>query len=309
MFDSKFITTAINRSTQNRVDRRLFLRAVGLTGLGAGAATLGGSATAFADEDTERRGQISDFAILNFALNLEYLEAEFYARAVTGFGLPDAITGGLGERGQVVGGSRVRFETPAIRNYAIEIAADEIDHVNFLRRTIGSQKVAEPAINLRDSFKAVGAAAGLGQTFDPFANERNFLLGAFIFEDVGVTAYKGAAPLINNKTYLEAAAGILAVEAYHSGNIRTSLVAMGLEIPSVKISDARDSLDGPDDLDQGVLRNGRTNIVPSDSSGLAFSRSAGQVLNIVYITPEAATQGGFFPEGVNGPINTSEDNA
>ena len=309
MFDSKFITTAINRSTQNRVDRRLFMRAVGLTGLGAGAAAIGGSSTAFADESA---GQISDFAILNFALNLEYLEAEFYARAVTGRGLPDAITGGLGDRGRVVGGSRVNFQTTAIRNYAIEIAADEIDHVNFLRKTLGSQKVAEPAIDLRDSFTAVATAAGLiqpGETFDPFANEQNFLLGAFIFEDVGVTGYKGAAPLITNKTYLEAAAGLLAVEAYHAANIRTSLNALGLQVPTVQISDARDSLDGPSDLDQGLLKSGFTNIVPTDGNGLAFSRTTGQVLNIVYITPEQATSGGFFPDGVNGPINQSDDNS
>jgi hypothetical protein len=144
--------------------------------------------------------------------------------------------------------------------------------------------------------------------FDPYANDENFLLGAFIFEDVGVTAYKGAAPLITNKTYLEAAAGILAAEAYHAGLVRTVLYSKGLATPALrdaagKISDARDSLDGASDVDQGITGDATTsNIVPLDADGIAYSRSPGDVLNIIYLTKDAASKGGFFPAGLNGSL-------
>jgi len=304
MFGKRTVVDMIERSAENDTDRRRFLKSAGLAGLGV----VGASAVTGMDRAVATNGGPSDAAILNFALNLEYLEAEFYLQAVYGEGLPDSLTTGLGDRGGVVGGRQVKFASPAVRQYAVEIAQDERDHVAFLRAALGGAKVSRPALDLKNSFTAAARAAGVigpGQTFDPFANENNFLLGAFIFEDVGVTAYKGAAPLINNKTYLEAAAGILAVEAYHAGIIRTNLFARDLGAIANKISAARDSLDGPTDLDQGILRDGKANLVPTDRNGIAFSRSAGQVLNIVYLTPDSVDEGGFFPDGVNGSINAS----
>ena len=129
-----------------------------------------------------------------------------------------------------------------------------------------------------------------------------------------MTAYHGAAPLLTNKTYLDAAAGILAVEAYHAGIIRTTLYSLGIQTPGAgiaatvgKISDARDSLDGSTDDDQGIVNaDGSANLVPTDpNTSIAFSRTTGQVLNIVYLTKAAATKGGFFPNGVNGLVNAS----
>lgn len=309
MFDRTFLTEAINRSTDNQLDRRRFLAAAGLTGVGVGAAALTGSTAAFAEEAAG--GAIDDAAILNFALNLEYLEAEFYLYAVRGFGLRPGQTTGRGDRGPVIGGSKVPFKTKAIKQYADEIAADEEDHVDFLRGALGGSRVSRPTIDLVDSFTAAARAAGLvgpRGRFNPFESETNFLLGAFIFEDVGVTAYKGAAPLLASKVFLEAAAGLLAVEAYHAANIRTVLFANGLASQAGAISDARDSLDGPEDKDQGIVRRGSANIVPTDGNGLAFSRTAGEVLNIVYLNPDRVTSGGFFPDGVNGVINTSDNN-
>ena len=98
---------------------------------------------------------------------------------------------------------------------------------------------------------------GATETFNPYANPNDFLLGAYLFEDVGVTAYKGAAPLLTSKVFLEAAAGILAAEAYHAGLVRTVLYARGvgtaaLLTASSRISDARDALDQGGDTDQGL---------------------------------------------------------
>ncbi|MBF4461441.1 MULTISPECIES: ferritin-like domain-containing protein [unclassified Rathayibacter] len=308
MFDTSFIRNAIVRSSETALDRRRFFEATGIAGLGIGAAAL--AAPSASAEEVAADGP-SDGSILNFALNLEYLEAEFYLRAVTGAGLSSGDINGVGSTGGVVGGKAVPFKTPWLKSFAAEVANDEKAHVKFLRSQLGGTAVARPAINLSASFTAAATAAGLiqaGQSFDPFLNEQNFLLGAFVFEDVGVTAYKGAAPFIQNKTYLEAAAGILAVEAYHAGTIRSALYAAGLDVQAGKLSDARDSLDGPSDDDQGIKVNGQANIQPTDANGIAFSRSPGQVLNVVYLNSKAVTSGGFFPQGVHGDITTSQAN-
>lgn len=309
MFGKKMVVDMITRSAENESDRRNFLRAAGITSLGVvGGAGILGSSSPMAEAQTNGP---SDVAVLNFALNLEYLEAEFYSRAFYGYGLDPSLTDGCGTRGGVIGGRQVSFSSRAIRDYAREIANDEIAHVKFLRAALGTARVARPQIDLKSSFTAAARAAGLigaGKTFDPYANENNFLLAAFIFEDVGVTAYKGAAPLISNKTFLEAAAGLLAVEAYHAAIVRTTLYSKDLTKEVRKISAARDSLDGSTDLDQGIRRNGRANLVPTDGNGLAYSRSAAQVLNIVYLTPEATDRGGFFPRSINGDIRMSGDN-
>ncbi len=313
---------------RRRAERRDFFKTAfgAVAAAGAGAAILSASVG-----EAEAQTAPSDADILNFALNLEYLEAQFYNYAVNGTGLPATMLTGTGTQGAVTGGRQVTFTDVSVAQYAREIAADEVAHVAFLRQQLGTVAVAQPALDIgvtpTSAFSNAARAAGLigaGAAFDVYANDDNFLLGAFIFEDVGVTAYKGAAPLITNKTYLEAAAGILSVEAYHAAIIRTTLYGRGVATPSLRtsadaISDARDRLDGttaaqiPDDAvtgksaddDQGISPTGSgatlaSNIVPLNANGLAYSRTPGQVLNIVYLTNVAATMGGFFPAGVNG---------
>jgi hypothetical protein len=175
--------------------------------------------------------------------------------------------------------------------------------VEFLRSALGSLAVAEPQIDLQTSFTTLARLAGIiGQndTLNPFTGGRNFLLGALIFEDVGVTAYHGAAPLLSNKGYLAAAAGILGVEAYHASEIRTLLYERALFQPVQLISNLRAQASGAND-DQGIVLDGVANIVPADQNAIAFSRTPAQVLNIVYLGG-AASNFGFFPNKLNGNI-------
>jgi hypothetical protein len=285
-------------------DRRRLLRNAGLGTAFLGTAFAAGSGLSLMRPARAwAASAATDLDILNFALNLEYLEAEFYLHAVNGTGLPSKDTSGVGIAGSVIGGGAVPFKTAAIEQYATGIANDEFAHVEFLRSALGNAAVARPEIDLYNSFNTAALAAGLiqpGQTFNPFADEQSFLLGAYIFEDVGVTAYNGAAPLIHSKTYLGAAASILAVEAYHAANIRTLLFQLGLAQQTVKISAVRAALSGAND-DQGVVMNGVANITPTNVNALAFSRTTAQVLNIVYLGGASGNYG-FFPRGLNGAI-------
>lgn len=308
------------RRVRKLAERRYFLRRTAGVGIGVvGGVVLGACNGGSGNDANAQTSGPTDVEILNFALNLEYLEAQFYHYAVFGTGLDAALLTGTGTQGAVLGGHAVAFNDPLVAQYAREIANDELAHVKFLRSALGAAAVAQPAIDVsatdpNGAFSTAARAAGLvaaGGVFDPYSSDENFLLGAFIFEDVGVTAYKGASPLIQSKVFLEAAAGILAVEAYHASLIRTTIYAKGLNTPSLRaasvaISDARDSLDNSIDDDQGVIGTADTsNIVPADANAIAFSRTYGDVLNIVYLNKEGVTQGGFFPKGVNGSLNMS----
>ena len=290
------------------MSRRQAMQSLGLLGVGATlSACVIPAMAAKPDIDVD---------VLNFALNLEYLEAEFYLQAAFGRGLSAADSGG----GPASTGGRKLTYTgqptdDAVKAYIEEIAIDEENHVKFLRQALGAFAVARPKIDIGGvggAFEAAAKAASNNALagFDPYANSLFFLHGAFIFEDVGVTAYKGAAPLITNPAYLEAAAGILAVEAYHAGEIRTLLysqkdvvAAAGLKVSQIvqAISNLRGSVGGG--KDQGILNmpdNGKANVVPTDDNSIAFSRSTTEVLAIVYLG--GMGKGGFFPNGLNGNI-------
>lgn len=314
----------ISRLYERRVaSRRRFLATASLAGAALGLDSIGkvarGAPPIYTDPNRHVAGV---YDILNFALNLEYLEAEYYLLASTGTGLAsDEITGtdstAPGREpnlkpatpGAVTGGAQVPFTSQLVAQVAAEIAADEHEHVLLLRSALGRRAVARPAINLSTSFTSAAVAAGIissGQSFNPFANDDAFLLGAFIFEDVGVTAYNGAVTHLGDGEVLQEAASILAVEAYHAGAIRALLLSRGQTTPSDitaanDISTLRSTVGGGDDAPL-TNANGDAVIAADDSDGLAFMRTFDEVLSIVYLGGTPGKGGGFYPSAMNGAI-------
>ncbi len=265
-------------------NRRSLLKKLGMASAAAGAALASGGLELRADPASP-----TPVDILQFALNLEYLESEFYTVATLGKNIEEVGIGisGSGNSGPTTGGKMVNFANNLIFTgpVANQIGEDERAHVTLLRGALskaGVTPIAKPEIALN--------ALGIG-----FANEASFLMLARIFEDIGVTAYGGAAqlPSFTASPYIGTAARILATEAEHVGNIRLQVARLAI---ATKALDSVDILPPP---------SGRDFISADNVTGLTAIRTPGQVLYLAYGGMANATSGGFFPMGVNGNIHTS----
>jgi hypothetical protein len=122
-----------------------------------------------------------DVEILNFALTLEYLEADFYN----------------------VKGRQVGLSGEA-RKYARVFGAEEAAHVSALSAAIkqlGGKPVAKPTFVF------------------PATDEKSFLALASVLENTGVGAYNGAGPSLKSKEVLASAGSIVQIEARHAAAI------------------------------------------------------------------------------------------
>lgn len=154
---------------------------VGLAALATDAHAQGGLSSGIVD-------------VLNFALTLEFLEAEFYTRGVES---PNLLSG-------------------APREVADQIRKHEVAHVAFLQSALGSRAVSKPTFDF-----SAGKGSNNGPFADAFTNPQTFWALAQAFEDTGVRAYKGQAPnLMGNNDVLQAALQIHSVEARHAAQVR-----------------------------------------------------------------------------------------
>lgn len=260
-------------------NRRSFLKTIGAASAAVGAMSLAGTLPAEAQTNTE-------MAVLNFALNLEYLEAEFYTYGQYGYGIEQAglkvsgVSNGNNPAsgGLTTGGAKVPFANNLVFSQAItsEIGIDERAHVTLLQSFLGSAAIAKPNINLN--------ALGIG-----FGSENDYLTLARIFEDIGVSAYGGAAYLLTTPLVIQTAARILAVESQHVGTLHTQIARLNIPSPVLDGADLVPPPTGPQTQFLSI----------NPANGLPALRSVPQVLALAY-GGAGLTQGAFFPDGING---------
>lgn len=155
-----------------------------------GKTTSTSSATSTA---TAGAGGNLDLTVLQFALTLEHLEDVFYQGALQNFTLQDFNNAG--------------YSQDYYHNLKY-IAYDEQTHVQVLETLI----------------KAAGGTPNAPCTYDfPYTNVKSFITLSGILENVGTSAYLGAAPLITGADYLTDAGAILAVEALHTSYQRAAI--------------------------------------------------------------------------------------
>lgn len=254
----------------------------------------------------------ADTNALNFALNLAYLGAQFYGYGANGTGIAASLVTGVGRQGSVMGGRQVAFADDGVARFAAELADDKLAHVTGLRGLLTNAAAAQPGLDFSAgasaAFSTIARTSGIvasGGTFDAFANDDNFLLGALFVEDVMAAAYRSLLTHVTVDASIQLVTAHLADAIYHGGMVRTMLADRAVQNPALTASltaacASLARLDGTDVGDQSLAADGSSaNLVDANGNAIPFLRSATQVLKVVYLAPDAVQAGGFIPNGVN----------
>ena len=285
------------------LNRRHFMAALGMTGVAAGAGMMSGCSTSNSVAVTT--ASTAQIDMLNFALNVKYLQATFYSFIAKGTDLTgSAVTNsGVVTNPLTAALTFTGVNAQQITDMVNEIYYDEKNHVSTLISLLGSSVVFRPAINL-------AAYATITAT--------NALSIARMLEDVAVTALAGASASLSTSD-VTLVGQILGADSFHSGALRLVSIqnpgiavyakADSLDVPPVDLGTAALEAAGPTATGGFFATAGATTFTSTNPQGFAFARTTSQVFSIAYATggvlaASGTTSGGFFPSGVNGNIKS-----
>ncbi|OMP01369.1 desiccation-related protein PCC13-62-like protein [Corchorus olitorius] len=266
----------------------------------------------------------SDLDLLEFPLNLEYLEAEFFLYGSLGYGL-DRVAPNLTMGGPTpIGATKANLD-PVVNDIILQFAYQEVGHLRAIKNTV--KGFPRPQLDLsKESFAKTMDKAfrrTLDPPFDPYANSINYLIASYLVPYVGLTGYVGASPKLQGAVSKRLVAGLLGVESGQDAVIRGLLYERAREevLPynitvaefTNRISKLRNRLGNAGWKDEGLIipkargAEGRINgnVLAGDEYSVAFDRSPEEILRIVYGSGDERAPGGFYPKGGDGAIARS----
>ncbi|MED6139445.1 hypothetical protein PIB30_083895 [Stylosanthes scabra] len=266
----------------------------------------------------------SDVELIEFALNLEYLEAEFFLNGALGHGL-DVVAPNLTGGGPHPIGAKIAHLGHLVRDVILQFGLQEVGHLRAIKSTV--RGFPRPLLNISsETFgQIIDNAFGekLQPAFDPYANDISYLIATYVIPYVGLNGYVGANPLLQSVTAKKLVAALLAAESGQDAVVRTMLYERRYEIVipygvtvaefTNRISALRNKL-GRDGLkDEGLVvpkelgAEGKVtgNILSLNKDSLGYPRTPKEILRIVYATGNESVPAGFYPKGANGTIARS----
>ncbi|KAM3707964.1 hypothetical protein ACB098_02G065500 [Castanea mollissima] len=273
----------------------------------------------------------ADVDLLEFPLNLEFFEAEFFLYGALGYGL-DKVAPQLTQGGPTPVGAKKANLDPFTRDVIEQFAYQEVGHLRAIQKVV--KGFPRPLLDLsKESFaNVVDAAVGkkLSPPFDPYYSGVHYLLASYLIPYVGLTGYVGTIPKLQapkcGRVYVQLVAGLLGVESGQDAVIRAYLYEHAHEIVepygisvaqfSNYFSDLRNKLGHEGVKDEGLwvrISEGaegkiKGNVLAGDADSVAYDRTAEEILRVVYGSGDEHKPGGFYPKGGNGNIARSHLN-
>ncbi|KAJ6423605.1 hypothetical protein OIU84_024554 [Salix udensis] len=247
--------------------------------------------------------EATDKDLVQFPLNLEFLEAEFFLSGALGHGL-DAIEPDFAGGGPPPIGAQKANLDPVTRKIIEEFGYQEVGHLRAIITAVGG--IPRPLYDLSpEAFaqlfdKAVGYK--LNPPFNPYSNTVNYLLASYAIPYVGLVGYVGTIPYLTTYSSRALVASLLGVESGQDAVIRTLLYEKAHEkvMPyNITVAEFTNAI--------SFLRNklAMCGVRDEDTNSRSYARTQPQILRIVYGTGSEYKPGGFLPRGGNGKIARS----
>lgn len=267
------------------------------------------------------RVEANDTDQILFALNLEYLEAEFFLCGATGEGL-DSINKSLANGGPRPTSCQKANLDDLVRRIIQEFGYQEVGHLRAIFHYVGRFPRPKLDISSKTFARIFDAAVGypLKPPFDPYKNSINYLLASYLIPYVGLVGYVGTIPNLGCTSSRSLVAKLLGVESGQDAVIRAMLYERGKEevhpygITAEEFTNALSGLRnklamcGIKDeglrvpLELGAENRTTSNILSADVYSLSYARTPVEILRTIYGTGDESEPGGFFPRGANGNI-------